>query len=113
VCVAGLENPARECDRLHPWTIIRELRSVVRTTEAQTGVALSQISAKVWHDDGGLIQVDIDGAESIYDAGARSRQGKDGHPSAYLGLKSLDDVRSLAFALLRACSAPLEVDQSA
>lgn len=113
VCVAGLDHPARECDRLHPWTVIRELRSVVRSTEPLPSVEPSHITAKVWHDDGGLIQVDIDGAESIYDAGARSRQGKDGHPSANLGLKSIDDVRALAFALLRACEAPQEVGQSA
>jgi hypothetical protein len=64
VCVAELGNPARECDRLHPWTIIRDLRAVLRSTEARPSAALSNGAAKVWNDDDAFVQVDIGREES-------------------------------------------------
>jgi len=106
VCVEDMDNPAREEDKQHAWRIIRDMRAALGENNGRAVRDSHRIRANVLQDVEGYIAVDVSGGGVVGDDGGV--KNRDGTESLFqLSVRSKNDLRALALALLRACDAPI------
>ncbi len=102
VCVPDMDNPAYEDDRQHPWTIIRDLRSVLAGWTDEVVVCKSRtIDAYLNRDSEGYTELLIEASDVVRNADRPNERW------LALAVKSPEDAAALGYALLRAAQLPV------